>query len=120
MQLHQQHVNPEEDGRGGRQNGHVKSEEARQCGARDVVAAAQKSEHRPPDYGNDAGDFGAHLGRKERQLVPGQQVTAKPKTDHDKQQHHAADPGDFARWVIRPQKEDAEHVYEQRGNHQIG
>src|SRR5205823_2966089 len=61
----------------------------------------------------------AHLGRKKRELVPGKQIPAESKADHDEEQEDTAEPGDLARRVICAQKENAEQVNEQRRNHQI-
>src|SRR5262249_33520983 len=57
---------------------------------------------------------------KERQLIPRQEVSAEPETNHDEQQHRAAHPGNLAWLVISAQKKNAEHVNEQRCDHQIG
>jgi hypothetical protein len=68
----------------------------------------------------DTGDLSSYFGRKEGQLIPRQQVSAESETDDYEEQHGAADPGDFARRVIGAQEENAEHMNEQRRNHQVG
>src|SRR5713226_131453 len=98
----------------------MKSEEARQRRAGHIIAAAQKSQHWSPDYGNNSRDLRPNFRREERQLVPRQQVTAKPETDGNEQKKHAAQPGQLARRIVSAHKEDAEHVYEKRGDHKIG
>src|SRR5439155_12337556 len=97
----------------------VKSKEARQRCAGHIVAAAQESQRGPANYRNDSRDLGTYLGGKERELVPGKQIPAEPKTDHDEEQDYTAEQGDLARRVRRAQKENAEQVNEQRRNHQI-
>ena len=97
VHLDQQNVNTNEHGRDSRQNGDVKSEESCQCRTGDLIASAQKSEHRSADKWNDSGDLGADLGRKERQLVPRQQIAAETKADTNEQKEHARDPCDLAR-----------------------
>src|SRR6185436_4267411 len=98
----------------------MKSKEARQRGPGNIVAAAQKAQHWATNDGDDTGDLGSYFGRKERQLVPRQQVSTEPETDNDEEQHRAAKPGNLARRIVGTQKENAEHVNEQRRNHQVG
>ena len=68
MHLHHQNVNADEDRRHRRQNGNVKSEEARQRRARYIIAAAQKPKDGPTNDGNDPRDLGADLGRKKEAI----------------------------------------------------
>src|SRR5205814_4043291 len=117
--LNQRDVNPKKYRRCGRQHGDMETKEARQRRASDVIAATQKPQHGTTDNGNDAGDFCADLSRKESQLIPRQKISAEAETDDNEEQHRAADPGNLARFVISAQKEDAEHVYEQRRDHQV-
>src|SRR5437762_7858789 len=113
-------MNADEDGGSRGQYGNVKTKKAREGSAGHVVAAAQEPKYRLANDRNHSGDFGPHLGRKERQLVPGKEIPTESKTDHDKEQDNPAQPRNFARRVIRAQKKDAEHVNEQRRNHEIG
>src|SRR5438552_9981287 len=113
-------MNADEDGGRRGQDGDVKPKETRQRRASHVVASAQESEDGSAYDGNHSGDFGPHLSRKKRQLVPRKEIPTESKTDHDKEQDNPAQPRNFARRVIRAQKKDAEHVNEQRRDHEIG
>src|SRR6476619_706477 len=97
----------------------MKTKEPGQRGAGYVVAASQKTQHWPSHYGNYSCDFGSDFGGKKSELIPGKQVTAETKRNDDEQKKHAADPGDFSWRIVSAQKEHAEHVNEQRGNHQV-
>ena len=66
---------------------------------------------------HNTSDLGADFRRKERQLIPGKQIAAEAKTDHDEQQKDAAQPGNFAWWIISSEEKYAEHVNEQRRDH---
>src|SRR5205814_5623680 len=97
----------------------METKEARQRRAGNVIAATQEAQHGTTDDGNDAGDFCADLSRKESQLIPRQKISAEAEADDDEEEHRAADPGNLARFVISAQKEDAEHMNEQRRDHQV-
>src|SRR5206468_10968100 len=120
MHLNQQNVYANQCCGSGGKHGDVKAEEARECCARHVIAAAQETNERAAYEGNNTCAFCSDLRSKEGELVPGEQVTAKAETDGEEKKQHARDPCHLARPAIRPHKEDAEHVYEERQDQQIG
>ncbi len=79
MSLDEQQMKPHERGGDCRQDRNMKAEEARQRSAGDVIATSQKPGKTVSNDRYTRGDVGAHAGRKERHLVPRQQVTGEAK-----------------------------------------
>src|SRR5688500_9338196 len=106
--------------RAGRQHRHVQAEESRQRRAGHFVAATEEPDERFADDWNGAWYARAVLGREEGEFIPGQEIAAKAKAEHDEEQKTARDPRQLAWLAIGLEQPHAEQVDEYHTNEQIG
>src|SRR5215831_17810403 len=106
--------------RNSRKNRDVEAVKAGQCGSRDIVSSAQEPHKEATDNRHDARNFGSHFRGKERQRIPGKQISTESKRERKKQQKGTTHPGNLARRSVSAQEEHTEHVNEQRRYHQVG
>ena len=118
--LNKKQVDGDEDRNDAGKNGDMESEEACERGARNLFSAAQKDHDGLADEGNLSSNLSAHLGGKEGQRIPGQQIAAEAESHHQKKQNHAGDPGQLPGLAIGFEEYHAEHMHKGREDHQIG
>ena len=98
----------------------MEGEEAGERGRAHIFAAAQEASQHGTREGRGAGDIRAHLGGEVGDLIPGQQVTAEAKAQHEAEQRDATEPGKLARAPVGVREHHAEHVHEGEEDQQVG